>query len=54
VDEQSFECDFQEVAHSALAPNCLVQRQSEDQMNMNKNSPLTPKGRETMIRDAAV
>jgi leucine-zipper of insertion element IS481 len=44
---------FQEVVHSAQAVNADVgkqQRFAEDRMDTHKNAPLTPKGREAMVR----
>ncbi len=44
---------FQEVVHSALTGNSEVakhQRFAENRMDTHKNAPLTPKGREAMVR----
>ena len=44
---------FQEVVHSALAGNSEVakhQRFAENRMDTHKNAPMTPKGREAMVR----
>jgi hypothetical protein len=45
--------NFQEVVHSALIVNAEVakhQRFAENRMDTHKNAPLTPKGREAMVR----
>jgi transposase len=45
--------NFQEVVHSALIANAEVakhQRFAENRMDTHKNAPLTPKGREAMVR----
>src|SRR5262245_53784012 len=45
--------NVQEVVHSALTGNSEVakhQRFAENRMNTHKNAPLTPKGREAMVR----
>src|ERR1700730_10120658 len=45
--------NFQEVVHSALNVNAEVaksQRFAENRMDTHKNAPLTPKGREAMVR----
>jgi hypothetical protein len=45
--------NFQEVVHSVLAVNAEVakqQRFAENRMDTHKNAPLTPKGRELMVR----
>ena len=44
---------FQEVVHSARTGNSEVakhQRFAENRMDTHKNAPLTPKGREAMVR----
>jgi hypothetical protein len=45
--------NFQEVVHSVQAVNADVakqQRFAEGRMDTHKNAPLTPKGREAMVR----
>ena len=45
--------NFQEVVHSALIANAEVakhHRFAENRMDTHKNAPLTPKGREAMVR----
>ena len=45
--------NFQEVVHSVPTVNAEVakqQRFAEDRMDIHKNAPLTPKGRELMVR----
>src|SRR5262249_61022061 len=45
--------NFQEVVHSALTGNSEVakhQRFAENRMDTPQNAPLTPKGREAMVR----
>jgi transposase-like protein len=45
---------FQEVVHSVLAEEAEVAEASgsngENRMDVHKNAPLTPKGREAMVR----
>jgi hypothetical protein len=45
---------FQEVVHSVLAEEAEVAEASgsngENRMDIHKNAPLTPKGREAMVR----
>jgi len=50
---RSLDVSFQEVVHSALTGNSEVakhQRFAENRMDIHKNAPLTPKGRERMVR----
>ena len=45
--------NFQEVVHSVRTVNAEVakhQQFAEDRMDTHKNAPLTPKGREAMVR----
>jgi transposase InsO family protein len=49
----ALDVSFQEVVHSALTGNSEVakhQRFAENRMDTHKNAPLTPKGREAMVR----
>src|SRR5262245_21864520 len=49
----TLDLSFQEVVHWARAMNAEVakhQRFAEDRMDTHKNAPLTPKGRELMVR----
>jgi transposase InsO family protein len=51
--ESDLDVSFQEVVHSALTGNSEVakhQRFAENRMDTHKNAPLTPKGREAMVR----
>jgi hypothetical protein len=44
---------FQEVVHSALTGNSEVAKHlrfAENRMDTHKNAPLTPRGREAMVR----
>jgi transposase InsO family protein len=51
--QQELDVNFQEVVHSVPAGKADVARQkrfAEDRMDTHKNAPLTPKGREQMVR----
>src|SRR5215470_15272552 len=51
--DHALDVSFQEVVHSALTGNSEVakhQRFAENRMDTHKNAPLTPKGREAMVR----
>jgi hypothetical protein len=55
--ESALAVSFQEVVHSVWTVNAEVakrQRFAEDQMDTHKNVPLTPKGREMMVRAGVV
>jgi transposase InsO family protein len=52
-DLSTLDVSFQEVVHSALTGNSEVakhQRFAENRMDTHKNAPMTPKGREAMVR----